>query len=506
MPVKKDEKTGEWSGIFKIYMPPELRPLNTGIRQGMYETAQGNNIPVDKLALAMFDFFTGKVRDVSNPVYSAAVVATTGIDPRTGNQIYDETMSDGEKGQAILNYLRKNAGLTGNIAGGKNAWEEFVGSFIDRAYGAKGSTQGSINYQSVEKAIKEIGLNKNELNRFYGDVMPSSKDLLGNDIKNKTYNDSIRKAIAFLDETKPGGLSKQWRVMVAANKYNKERGLLGNPLYELPDEQARVVLSVKALANNDARAKVLINANPWIKDYYKKQSDYYDQVMSKLSDKQRQDANIDSMGAQIPVATPETQKKLDELSKITDFAQKAQFYNDNPEVTDYFARQEEYQRFKDASQGLPLLDPYPTPSPEVKAIMDVYNSIPKNNGPLKRDGTASSPDRSAWIKANPQKFALLTDQWNKQTLYQLAKEGAMAQYEGVDFSKKTLDKIGIGPGSTTQSFYNLPATERQYLSDFLRNLKVPEVAQIRNIKPKQVKKYQVKLPSTTRRTKRIRLQ
>jgi hypothetical protein len=67
-------------------------------------------VPVGTLALSGFDFLTGKLRDQSSPLYQTSVAIATGIDPRSGRQIYDETMNTQEKSAAILNYIRRNLG------------------------------------------------------------------------------------------------------------------------------------------------------------------------------------------------------------------------------------------------------------------------------------------------------------------------------------------------------------------------------------------------------------
>lgn len=195
--------------------------------------------------------------------------------------------------------------------------------------------------------------------------------------------------------------------------------------------------------------KAIQTLNPWIKDFNKKRSEYFDKVIP--ADKK---GSTDAMGITIPKATPQLQTKLDQVSKITDKKQKAQYYADNPDITDYYKQTEDYQRTKRAFLGLPQFDRYPTASKEVQGYMDTYNALPKGNGPLKKDGTPSSPDRSAWIKSHPNEWAALTEQWAKQDIFNTQKEGAEAVYEGIDMEQDTIDKLAGALGTTKQGFYD----------------------------------------------------
>ena len=292
----------------------------------------------------------------------------------------------------------------------------------------------------------------------------------------------------------------------------------------MPPDKLKVVLN---LQKNDSPGNYedisTLKLNPWLTDFNKKRSEYFDKILQKQTEnlnyykeqliKKPSDINlqqkveslsnyvnrIDPMGIKIPTASKELQAKIDKANKLTG-TEKTQYYADNTDITEYFKQQDDYQRIKRGFMALPQFDRYPTPTPEVQNLIKQYNDLPKNNGPLKKDGTPSSPQRSDWIKSHPQEWASMSEQFNKQTIYNLQREAAQAVYEGIDISQKTLEKLGLAG----QKQY--PVSQPLYLSDFVRTSTIPNVAQIKNIQPKKVKKYQVKLASTTRRTKRIRLQ
>ncbi len=161
-----------------------------------------------------------------------------------------------------------------------------------------------------------------------------------------------------------------------------------------------------------------------------------------MTSEQREAMGVDPMGIKIPKATPELQTKLDQVNALTDSAARAQFYADNPEVSDFYQQVNDYQRVKRSFLGLPQFDNYPEPSKEVQSYMDEYNALPKGNGPIgKTTGKPTSPARSAWIKANPDKFAAMNEQWSRQDIYKLQQEGSLAVYEGLDFTEEGIKSI-----------------------------------------------------------------
>jgi hypothetical protein len=218
------------------------------------------------------------------------------------------------------------------------------------------------------------------------------------------------------------------------------------------------------------------------------------------------------MGMTIPKPKPETQAKMDQLKTSTP-EQRAELYANNPDITQFYADQETYERAKRAFMGLPQFDRYPTPSPEVQAMQDEYNALPSKNGPPKRDGTPSSPNRSAWIKANPDKWAQMTEQWTKQDIYNLQKEGAVAVYEGIDFTEdgiKSIQDIAKATGGSSGGFNfgtggaKKEPVYRQYLTDFLKGVQpITELKQVSQ--PRQRAKFKAQRPKAPRRGTRIKL-
>jgi len=77
----------------------------------------------------------------------------------------------------------------------------------------------------------------------------------------------------------------------------------------------------------------------------------------------------------------------------------------------------------------------------VQNLMDFYSAMPKNDGKVKKDGTFSSPTRSAWIKSHPTEWAKMTEQFDKQALYNLQQDMSIAAFEGQDPTEKGIKSI-----------------------------------------------------------------
>jgi hypothetical protein len=415
-------------------------------------------------------------------------------------------MTPEEKQAAIKKYIAGSLGTPGKVVAAKDGerGQAFLDTFVDKVYGAKGLSDGGKFYKTEDEAIKSQGLNQNELNAYRSTVNPRSKDLAGNEIKDKTFYDSASKASTWLRYPKTFEVSK------AINDAAKAEGKPGDPLFDLPPDRLKTVLNMQAnFSPGNMEDKAILQLNPWLEDFNKSRSAYFEKVIGE------KEAGTDPMGQVVPKASKELSAKL-EAAKGLSGKDAAIYYEANPDVTDFYTELETYQRAKRAFLGLPQFDRYPNPTPEVDALMKEYNALPKDNGPLKKDGTPSSPARSAWIRANPDKFALLTDQWNKIGLFNLQKDGALAVYEGIDMPQETIDQYqagGSGGGGYSKFGYNSGGgkgssekTQRQYLSQLLSGVtagdkSVPNI----NTKPSRAK-IKVKTPSGKgRRFKRIKL-
>lgn len=430
--ASKDEETGQWSGVVLIPVAPELRPVTSGVWKSFFDE---DGASAKEVALATFDFLTGQSRQTSTPVGEFIATAYTGKEPN-GREIYDPDMDSQEKITALIKSLGRDTGVPGRVLTGQGEPGDILASIVKPYYGVKGSTEGSRAYKRRAEAISEVGLNKNELEAFNSTIWPSGKDQRGNDISDKTYYDSASRATTWLR------YPKTFEVSRAINQKAAEAGLPTDPLFELEGQQLQLVLNMMAnYSPGNYEEKAIRQLNPWIDDFNERRSEFFDSLNDDLSPEEREQAGYDPMGLKRVTPSPEMEQKLAALEQITDGAARAQFYEENPDVTEYFSDINSYQRAKREFLGLPQFDDYPQASEDVQSWMDEYNELPSKNGPLKRDGTPSSPDRSAWIKANPDKWAQMTEYWTALDFYNLQKEGALAVYEGIDFTEDGLKSI-----------------------------------------------------------------
>ncbi len=512
----KDEESGEWVGVIKVPVPPEFRPATKAIRTTFTSAENNTGVPIGTYARATFDTFTGgSLVQAKSPAIDTAVGLATGKDPQYGNDVYDPNATTSEKikqgtgyalgkfgtaGKAVLSTNLGDVLLPASAKEGTSPLQVYKDSFVNTFYGAKGSTAGSRYYKARDEAIKEAGLNKNQLNTFNGLIAPTKEDLTGENIQSKSFWNTSAKANAWLNDLQ-GGNGALWKASKLINDKLKASGKASDPLYDLTGEQLITVLGLMANPSpGNKEEKAIQELQPWVKDFYEKRNNYFDAVFGDQEGK-------DYTGVTIPKADKKLQAKIDALNKMPKES-KYQFTKDNPDIADYFASQDAYQRYKRSVMGLPQFDAYPKASPEVQKLMDTYNALPKGNGPAKKDGTASSPDRSAWIKANPEKWALMTDQWLKQNIYNLQGEAALAVYEGIDIDQKTLDRLsgnqtgGFRVGGGAQS-------NRIGLSELLQGVQPGRIkaTEVVDATPRKVR-FKAKLPSSGkgRSYKRIRLQ
>lgn len=515
--AKKDEKTGEWTGVYRWKVPPELRPLVSSANATIF----GEGVPVKAYARAVFDTITGQA--FNNPRLPIAEVGSSllsGVDTRTGQPVRDPNVDvlSIEGARQSLNYLARQLGLAGKMLNAETlqeAQKAFTDSFKRLFYGAKGSTPGNIYYQSVNESLDKNKLNSNQLNVFKGTLFPTNKDLSGEDISEKGFWNPQARAAAILEDlnTSNGAL---WQATKDVYLNQKAKGREIDPFYELPDDRARVVLTLMAVTDDLQKDKISKD-NPWLKDFNANRSAYYDKVFGDTERK-------DYLGVTVPKASKDVAAKLDAM-KALDPAGRAQLINENDDVQEFLNQNENYQRFKREIMGLPQLDRYPKASPEVQILLDEYNGLPKGNGPISRfTGKATSPDRSAWIKANPEKWAKITEQWYKQNIYTLQGDAGMARFEGETLDESALENIQriadfAGGGQSGGGFARFgggggragggakeTAGERIGISTLLGGIQPEQIKLPTIITPAQQRaRFKVKLPSSSK-PRRIRLQ
>jgi hypothetical protein len=66
----------------------------------------------------------------------------------------------------------------------------------------------------------------------------------------------------------------------------------------------------------------------------------------------------------------------------------------------------------------------PKPNEQTRNLLIITMDFLKGDGSIGRNGIPKNATRSNWIKANPSLWAQIQDQWTKQDIYRIQKEGA----------------------------------------------------------------------------------
>jgi hypothetical protein len=254
-------------------------------------------------------------------------------------------------------------------------------------------------------------------------IHPKLKNVNKEYIVDKSVDSGLARASNYLDRPK---------VLEAENEMArraKARGQKVDPLFDLPQDQQRIALRMDTLPPKDPNKTVLRKQNPWYSDYTSNRSAFFDSLPPG-------DPNKPKGPILYPEPSAQVQSLVDAYYQIKDPTQKRNMITSNPEIADQFAKEEQYSRAVRAAKNLPQYDKYPEPSQDVQRLLDFYTSMPKGEGP-----NGKSPTRSAWIKAHPQEWEKLTQQFSKQAQYGLQRDASIAQFEGQDLTEGGIKDI-----------------------------------------------------------------
>jgi len=295
----------------------------------------------------------------------------------------------------------------------------------------KNKTSGQQHYGDTKEVLESGDFDSNTIKRWEA-IHTSRKNFLGDQVDEKTIVDAGVKAGVYIED--PDTFEIDRRV----DQKKRDRGLPGNPIFDLSPQQRQVVLSLQANKSfnpgDKAMPDVIEKQQPWLKGFQDKYSNYFDEI-KVLQEKEKTEAkasgkkvsefeDVDPSGIPKPEISDVVSNKLEAASKITDKTAKAKFYDQNKDVSDYLAQNEEYNRAKRAFLGLPQLDRFPG-DPKLDKVEDGYFALTDKGA------------RKAYMKAHPE----LSDYWLEKNLWQLNEAGARARYEGEELDADALKDI-----------------------------------------------------------------
>lgn len=357
--ASKNPETGEWTGVWKLPVPPEFRAINKSIWRATAENINNGDYGASPqtVALSMFDTMTGGMRGQTNPAIDTARIVA-GQDPRSsifkptpivrGDLAYEDKKD--QVFESTTGAAKGLAGITGNRISPVQA-EEILGQFSlagqlvqnregnpaktiasnikNRVYGAYGQKEGARFFKEFDRLLAETKLDPDDRKTVI--ALHSSDPRPG-------ILDSTEKATAYLN--RPTVLEFDRKL----DEWSRSQGKPGNPLFDLSDERLNRVLVYR-------QAKML-NAG-----------------------KQTYDKN----GNSLFLALGLDDKWYDDFRAGED-----SFYSSLPKSKD------DKPKAPDSFSGHPRLEK----SKEIEALENKYHSMPSGTG-----------ERSRFLRANPQLLA-----------------------------------------------------------------------------------------------------
>jgi len=486
--ASKDEKTGEWQGIIKIAVPPEARGINKAIWRQAYDLIKGNGMTDPQVyAGAIFDTMTGQMSPIDpvtgearpniNPAVNTVAGLMTNKDLSTGRDIVSQDMSNLDKKDQVYPWTGGVPRRISEATGGRFSpiqVQYFLNQLGSPVKAAQTYTEqqmhnrGSIPQEQVTDNSL-ISQAKRSFEGGYGMSQSRQRTEYVNDLKKdmtrrqRTDYDSYR-ATEFDEDSKP--------IYDPYRKYVKAELLQDNKVFE--------AVKKEAFLQNEQTGKPI------------------DPIFNLPEADRRKVLQKRTL---VPGA-----KDL-ELSKLWEKTWYQQYQN---QVDRYFSDYEEWRKTQGYDER-ENTNPYPVAPDNVRAVQDEYNALPRGDGA--RGGNASV---RKWIESNPDKYALLEEQWARQTAWTNNERKKLGldplpedEYLAI---RKTFDASssgtggGSGRGRGGGRGSKADETPRQYLSTYLagvgKNIKpIPEI----DTKVNRTK-FRVKTPSGRGRNfRRIRL-
>lgn len=399
---------------------------------------------------------------------------------------WNQNVPLGREADSIKSAYQGKEDIYGKVRTPTQAWLRAGGVKVEQ-FGAKEAqtTRERNAYFDDRKEIDAIAnnMNKEARDTFKKYVYPEKKrDGTGN-FRPPTIYDAGAKAKDLLKYPEVFEGLRQKAILD-----NQRDGKPIHPMFDpkYSEGQRKEMLRLQSLQNDsygNTERKASYQLNPWLNDYATESSKYYDdneawfeKLKAKLPadkrEKMEAQQDYELYGMKYPEASKELSAKMTALKGITDPEQRGKFYEENPEVIEHYRNMDKYERVRRQAHGAPLKDGYPEKSKEVENYEEAYFNLPKGDGKVKRDGTRSSPTRSAWINSHPKEWKAMTDYWNVKNQYDLQESAALAQYEGIDLTEEdyaTIGKLanaagGSGGGSGFQ-FARTPKTPGEWWID-----------------------------------------
>lgn len=298
-------------------------------------------------------------------------------------------------------------------------------------------TGDSTGYQQEQQYFKNLNKLKGQ---FSGDTSTSDSlskylDRSHDPVTGQTIQESPADSME-----NAGALATNDKLRDAVQSFEKSQPQ-HDPMWDLPSGKLATLMTYRAQLEGSAE-KTTLKANAqngsdnWITDIQNKENAFYDSL-PKLPGAKGSEANASTPA--YPTFDPSTTKLMATYDAATPTQKTALEQNFGGELSSAFnqiAQWTNQMRIAQTGKATPQMASYPTASPQVQAIMNTYDALPKGNGP-----SGGSPDRSAWITANPAAYAQMQSYLTKVSLNSLITNAAKAQFAGTSPDQALLKDI-----------------------------------------------------------------
>lgn len=342
-------------------------------------------------------------------------------------------------------------GLNTPHAKGYKASEKIPALNTPKALDGNGEAAQNDYFNALHAAQQSVGGNANKSVRDkLTTYIDRSKDpVTGQNIQNSPA-DSITNSRNISTDDKFRGILQKFEASQPAH----------DPVWNLPDDQLKAYMQYKAQYTGDAQKTVLAQQNDakygpgWTAAITAASNKFYDSL-PKVPGAKAPEAN--SQTPTYPKFDSGTQSLLDQYNNASSSQKSALISANGGELSDAFNKIAVWTNQMRKAEGALEKTDYPVADAATESAMKVYNALPKGNG---TNGT--SPNRSAWIKANPSQYALIQNYLTKTSIQSLITNASEAQFKGTSPSQdllKDIKNVGqydiatgtAGDGSTTYS-------------------------------------------------------
>jgi hypothetical protein len=301
------------------------------------------------------------------------------------NEIYDESAGAGEKLSKATQYIAGEympsaISLAFQTKTGNDIAQKVGLGMNDEEYAKKKKDWVQLGLEAIEAPVRFT--NKKKIDGAYyfdskdqvlGELTPEERDIF------KALHPKNKLSIQEMDDEYLPISEKQKKIseyqMKLANpnilqaeteiarKTSEKTGQPLDPLYALTPGQQRVVLTYQSIIPGEDEKGTMIQSNPWIKDYWKARSAFFDTI-NPNQDKESNAYTYNGIEPLAPrdiwlskpiIATDDLQAKLDTYFSLPDKSDEKKAYIDNhPELSNYLEAKGISNNLQRLAMGIPL--------------------------------------------------------------------------------------------------------------------------------------------------------